>query len=210
MKKVDEDFLYVCGLLNEHGAEYIAGGAVAMGLHGHVRATRDIDVMIPSDLENTRRVLAALEKLPMRAAREMSPETVNEKAITIIGDDPKVDLMKAMGPLSYREAAETAETRTIRGITVRYLSLDALKKAKETGRDQDRVDLEELKRIEMHRRDGTSSNAAGSFTAGGQRPGAARTTSSAMPSGQSADSARRASTTTSSPAASPRRSPVST
>lgn len=52
MRKVDENFLYVCGLLNEHGAEYIAGGAVAMGLHGHARATRDVDVMIPSDLEN--------------------------------------------------------------------------------------------------------------------------------------------------------------
>ena len=159
MRKVDEDFLYVCGLLNEHGAEYIAGGAVAMGLHGHVRATRDIDVMIPSDLENTRKVLAALENLPMKAAREMSPETVNEKVITIIGDDPKVDLMKAMGPLSYREAAETAETRTIRGITVRYLSLDALKKAKETGRDQDKVDLEELKRIERRRKNEISLDA---------------------------------------------------
>ena len=71
MRKVDEDFLYVCGLLNEHGAEYIAGGAVAMGLHGHVRATRDIDVMIPSDLDNTRKVLAALENLPMCSASEI-------------------------------------------------------------------------------------------------------------------------------------------
>lgn len=147
-KTVDERFLNVCRLLNEHGVDYVVGGAVAMGLHGYVRATTDIDVMMPTDLENTRRALAALENLPLKVAREFDAERVNAQVVTIIGDDPRVDLMKAMGRLSYREAAEAPEQRTVRGVRFRYLSLEALKKAKDTGRTKDAADLEELARIE--------------------------------------------------------------
>ena len=151
---VDERFLNVCRLLNEHGVDYVVGGAVAMGLHGYVRATTDIDVMMPRDLENTRRALAALENLPLKAAREFDAEQVNAQVITIIGDDPRVDLMKAMGRLSYREATESPEERTVKGVRFRYLSLEALKKAKETGRTKDAADLEELARIEESTRRG--------------------------------------------------------
>lgn len=147
-KTVDDRFLNVCRLLNEHGVDYVVGGAVAMGLHGYVRATNDIDVMMPRDLENTRRALAALENLPLKVAREFDAERVNAQVVTIVGDDPRVDLMKAMGRLSYREAAEAPEQRTVRGVRFRYLSLEALKKAKETGRTKDAADLEELARIE--------------------------------------------------------------
>lgn len=147
-KAVDDRFLNVCRLLNEHGVDYVVGGAVAMGLHGYVRATTDIDVMMPRDLENTRRALAALENLPLKVAREFDAERVNAQVVTIVGDDPRVDLMKAMGRLSYREAAEAPEQRTVRGVRFRYLSLEALKKAKDTGRTKDAADLEELARIE--------------------------------------------------------------
>lgn len=147
-KAVDERFLNVCRLLNEHGVDYVVGGAVAMGLHGYVRATTDIDVMMPRDLENTRRALAALENLPLKVAREFDAERVNAQVVTIVGDDPRVDLMKAMGRLSYREAADAPEQRTVRGVRFRYLSLEALKKAKDTGRTKDAADLEELARIE--------------------------------------------------------------
>ena len=147
-KTVDERFLNVCRLLNEHGVDYVVGGAVAMGLHGYVRATTDIDVMMPRDLENTRRALAALENLPLKVAREFDAERVNAQVVTIIGDDPRVDLMKSMGRLSYREAADAPEQRTVRGVRFRYLSLEALKKAKDTGRTKDAADLEELARIE--------------------------------------------------------------
>lgn len=147
-KAVDERFLSVCRLLNEHGVDYVVGGVVAMGLHGYVRATTDIDVMMPRDLENTRRALAALENLPLKVAREFDAERVNAQVVTIVGDDPRVDLMKVMGRLSYREAAEAPEQRTVRGVRFRYLSLEALKKAKDTGRTKDAADLEELARIE--------------------------------------------------------------
>lgn len=100
--------------LNEHGVDYVVGGGVATTLHGHVRATKDIDVIVPRRLENTRRLLGALENLPLKLARELDPETMNDQIVTVIGDDP------------------------------RYLSLRALKKAKDTDRLTDAADLQAL------------------------------------------------------------------
>lgn len=141
---LDERFIEVCRLLNEHGVDYVVGGGVATTLHGHVRATKDIDVIVPRRLENTRRLLGALENLPLRLARELDPETMNDQIVTVIGDDPRVDVLKAMGKLGFADAARDARETTVNGVVIRYLSLRALKKAKDTDRLTDAADLQAL------------------------------------------------------------------
>ena len=42
-----------------------------MALHGRMRATKDIDVLVPRDVDNMRQLLAALEALPMGLTREL-------------------------------------------------------------------------------------------------------------------------------------------
>lgn len=49
----------VCRLLNRHGAAYLVAGGQAVILHGHVRTTEDVDLMIEPTEENARRVLVA-------------------------------------------------------------------------------------------------------------------------------------------------------
>ena len=55
--------LRVCSLLNRYNARYLIVGARACWLHGYVRATADVDILIPEDLENHARVIAALSEL---------------------------------------------------------------------------------------------------------------------------------------------------
>jgi hypothetical protein len=43
-------------------------------LHGYVRATMDVDILIPEDLENHARVIAALSELEDHAAAELTPQ----------------------------------------------------------------------------------------------------------------------------------------
>lgn len=43
--------LRVCSLLNKHGAKYLIVPR-ACWLHGYVRATMDVDILVPEDLEN--------------------------------------------------------------------------------------------------------------------------------------------------------------
>jgi len=65
--------LRVCSLLNNHGAKYLIVGARACWLHGYIRATMDVDILVPEDLENHFRVIAALSELKDHAAANFLP-----------------------------------------------------------------------------------------------------------------------------------------
>lgn len=54
----------MCRLLNRHHVRYVIAGGVAANLHGSVRATKDVDVLVPRDHKNMTRLLAALSELP--------------------------------------------------------------------------------------------------------------------------------------------------
>lgn len=148
---IGDKWVDVCRLLNSRGVEYLVVGGVAMALHGRMRATKDIDVLVPRDVENTRRLLEALEALPMGLARELNAEAENEKVITIIGDDPRVDVLKAAGDLAYNDAVRSKRTATVDGVEIPYVGLRELIRSKRTDRDQDRVDARELEAAEAQR-----------------------------------------------------------
>jgi hypothetical protein len=65
--------LRVCSLLNSHRAKYLIVGARACWLHGYVRATMDVDILVPENQENHARVIAALSELEDHAAAELTP-----------------------------------------------------------------------------------------------------------------------------------------
>ena len=67
----DNRVLQACRLLNEHGVRYILAGGVSANLHGSVRATKDVGVLVPKNLDNTKRLLEALSGLPYAVAREL-------------------------------------------------------------------------------------------------------------------------------------------
>src|SRR3954451_20778916 len=52
----NRDFRDLFAALNGAGAEYLVVGAHALAAHGHVRATKDIDVWIRADPENAVKV----------------------------------------------------------------------------------------------------------------------------------------------------------
>ena len=65
----DNRVLRVCRLLNRRRARYLVAGGVAANLHGSVRATRDVDILVPKDRANTERILKALAELPQPRKR---------------------------------------------------------------------------------------------------------------------------------------------
>src|SRR5918996_3923107 len=84
--------LRVCSLLNHHGAKYLIVGARACWLHGYVRATMDVDILIPEELENHLRVIAALSELEDHAAAELTPQDLVENVVVKIADEVEVDV----------------------------------------------------------------------------------------------------------------------
>lgn len=137
--------LRVCRLLNRHRARYLLAGGVAANLHGSVRATRDVDILVPRDVVNTRRVLTALSALPFRIAAELDPDEVANRPVTIVGDDPRVDILTLAWSVTFDRAWPRRIVRRIQGVRVPYLHLNDLIASKRTGRPADLADIEVLK-----------------------------------------------------------------
>lgn len=137
----------VCGLLNAAGAKYVVVGGFAMALHGVVRATKDIDILIEPTPENAARALQALAGLTWGISRELDPSEVVAKPITIIGDDPRVDLLTIAWSVRYADAAPKVQKVAIDGVEVPFPDLDTLIRTKQTGRFQDKADVESLERV---------------------------------------------------------------
>jgi len=139
--------LTVCKLLNHEKAQYLVVGGLACNLHGLIRATKDIDLLIPKDKENTQLVLSALENLTFGFSSELDAEEVSQKAFTVIGDIPRVDLLTIAHKVDYNKAIKTAEKRYIERVLVPYVDLKTLLLMKKTKRPQDIADSEKLKKI---------------------------------------------------------------
>ena len=138
----------VCAALNSAGAHYLVIGGVACILHGHVRATKDVDILIEKTLDNATRVLEGLGGVGYGFAREWSAEEVIRKPITIIGDDPRVDLFTVAWSVKYDEAIVRSTTVEAEGVTIPLVGLEDLIATKRTGRPQDTIDLRALEEIQ--------------------------------------------------------------
>lgn len=140
----DNRVLRVCRLLNRHRARYLLVGGVAANLHGSVRATKDVDILVPRDTRNMERVLSALGELPYGMARELNASEIVGQAITIVGDDPRVDILTVAWTVTFEQAWERRVVRRIAGIRVPYLGREDLIASKQTGRPADLADIEHL------------------------------------------------------------------
>jgi len=90
----NQDFRDLFSAFNAHHVEFLIVGAHALAVHGHVRATKDLDVWVKPDPENGRRVLAALEAFGARvhAIREGD---FSEPGITFqIGVEPVISTLR--------------------------------------------------------------------------------------------------------------------
>jgi hypothetical protein len=115
----DNRVLRVCRLLNRRRVRYLIAGGVAANLHGSVRATRDVDVLVPPEPKNMRRLIEALSALPWRVAREIDPEQIVTKPVTIIGDEPRVDVLTVAWTVTFARAWPNRRVRRIDGVRVR-------------------------------------------------------------------------------------------
>lgn len=146
--------LRVCSLLNAEGAKYLIIGGQAIVLHGLVRTTEDVDILIEPSEDNCRRVLAALARMEDGAAKELSPQDLQNNVVVKIADEVEVDVSTRAWKVSYDEAAPSASETEIDGVRVPYLGIGSLIASKETYRERDQLDLAQLRALEQRKRSG--------------------------------------------------------
>jgi hypothetical protein len=139
----------VVDALNTATVAYALCGGLAVNLHGHVRATRDIDLLVPRDqLERARTALRplgfAIDAGPIPFGVGTDHERVLYRVSRVAGTQlSTVDLMVVTPVL---EAAWSSRVcASWRGRAVWTVSLDGLARMKRlAGRPQDLADLDNL------------------------------------------------------------------
>jgi predicted nucleotidyltransferase len=135
-----DDLKQLLAALNEAGAEYLLVGGYALAAHGYQRATTDIDIVVPANLEAGKRIKDALMILPDQAARDIDPAWFSEGENIRVADAFVVDILLNANGLTYETLKPYVETIELDGIPVRTISLEGLLLTKQTLRDKDASD----------------------------------------------------------------------
>lgn len=154
--------LDIRGLLEElveGGVEFLIIGGVAVGYHGHVRATKDVDVVPAPDPTNLKRLAHALQQLEAQVEgtedfnagelpNPLDPEALSEGGnwvlLTRLG---RLDIMQWIGDDALWEKLSPAAIEDeIAGLPIKMVSYEDLVMLKEiAGRPEDLNDLQRLR-----------------------------------------------------------------
>jgi hypothetical protein len=151
---MNRDFRDLLSAFNARGVEYVVVGAHALAAHGHVRATKDLDVWVRPEPANAARVLAALKSFgaPLQGLTEA--DLVSPGLIFQIGVPPvRIDVLTAIDGVEFDEAWETRVRAQIADLDVPVISKEHLIRNKRAaGRLQDLADVEHLEQRTSPRR----------------------------------------------------------
>ena len=146
-----DEIIRVLRAFESAGLEYVLIGAAAMGFHGLVRTTEDLDLFIRATPENIEKLRTAL-----RAVYEADPNINEISSTDLLGEYPAVryvpptgdlyfDVMTRLGEIASFETVD-AEIKEVDGTPVRVATPAALYRLKKgTVRSQDHLDAAALR-----------------------------------------------------------------
>jgi hypothetical protein len=142
-----EDLIELLGLLKSHDVRFLVIGAHALAFHGYVRATKDVDIWVERDFENSSKLATALAEfgaeIGENGARRFSQAT-NE--MIRLGVPPNmVDILNFAGSNDFEEVWIGRVEGLLWGVSVHFPSKTALIEMKRVaGRPQDLLDIQKL------------------------------------------------------------------
>jgi hypothetical protein len=137
-----QDVLSLCTALNREGARYVLIGGFAVILHGFVRSTKDVDLLVDPSEDNIRAVKRAMATLPDNAAALLADDEVLQYQVVRIADEIVVDLLASACGVTYSDLADTAiEKLKVHGVEIPVASKESLVRMKRTVRESDALDV---------------------------------------------------------------------
>jgi predicted nucleotidyltransferase len=145
-----EDVKRLARYLDEAGVEYALIGGYALAAQGLVRATEDVDLLVNPSVDNSRRWIVALSRLPDGAARELEGDPdvfAKQRSYAIrINDEITVDVLPAACGVPWEALRDFIEQVDIDGVPIRILSLEGLLRTKSGARPKDQADAAAIRR----------------------------------------------------------------
>ena len=144
--ETQEDFKELCALFNAHDVAYLIVGGYALAHHGSPRYTGDMDILIRPDVENARRILAAVAEFGFASLGLQIEDFSTEGRVAQFGVPPvRVDILTSITGVSWEEAFSSKESGTYGGIPVHYIGREHfIRNKRAIGRRKDLADIEAL------------------------------------------------------------------
>lgn len=148
------DLAALCRSLNRENVRYLLIGGFAVVLHGSVRTTKDIDLLVDASPDNVRALKRAMRDLPDNAIAEVADDDVGRYRVVRVADEIVVDLLAEACGIDYARALGLGvEAKRIEDVDVPVASKALLILTKDTIRDSDKADVAFLRlRIAEERR----------------------------------------------------------
>jgi predicted nucleotidyltransferase len=153
------DIRGILGELTGKGVEFLIIGGVAVGFHGYVRATKDIDIVPAPDPQNLERLAQVLRELDaqIEGAEEFEneelPDPLDPEALSLGGNWVlrtrlgRFDIMQWIGEDElWGKLSPSAIEAEIDGLTIKVVSYEDLIALKTmANRPEDLTDLQRLR-----------------------------------------------------------------
>jgi len=143
-----DDFKDLLSAFNAANVRYLIVGGYAVSLHAQPRATKDLDVLISADAENSRAVFSALTKFGAPLAGLSAKDFMDPGNFFRMGTPPvMVDIMPRISGVEFDDAWQRrVEVAIDDALTVPFISRADLLAAKiSAGRAQDLADVVALR-----------------------------------------------------------------
>ena len=146
MSALNDDWRDFLAALDANQVEYMLVGGVALGVHGHVRYTRDLDVWFRGTEQNAERLICALREFGFNDLQVSPLEFCKPRAMLVLGAEPnKIELINFADGVDFDQCFPNRIVVPLAGVDVTVIGLDDLRKNKKAvGRLQDLADLEQL------------------------------------------------------------------
>jgi len=140
------DFKELLNLLEKYKVRYLVVGGYAVMKYTEPRFTKDLDLWISTDKDNSKAIYEALKEFGA-PLKDLTPaDFAQEGYFYQMGNPPfRLDIMMSIPGVIFEAAWKNRETVEVEGLVIPFISKSDLIKAKEaSGRDQDLIDAKTL------------------------------------------------------------------
>ena len=130
-------------------------GGYAVGVHGHPRATKDLDIWVEPSQDNAERVMAALVAFVAPLGDLSVEDLATPGTGFMMGRPPsRIDIITKIAGLDFHPAWSRRIVRSFGDVECPVISIeDLIVNKRAAGRPQDLVDAEVLEEIRAHQVD---------------------------------------------------------
>jgi len=144
--KVEKDYEELLELFNRHDVRYCIIGSFALAFYATPRYTKDMDILVEPTVENSKRILAALNDFGFGSLALTESDFIEKGQIIQLGYEPvRIDIINSIEGFEFDQIWNHRTVGQYGEQKVFFIGLHEFIRCKQAAdRSQDRADLEVL------------------------------------------------------------------